>query len=339
MSARPYAPAPLRNGDVVLNHAVGGGDTDEDETAAHGPVLAMVDIAAAVGVRVSGGGGGSDTAKAKVAASKAALAALAADLGSIPGVASVVHTRVAPEAELRSTGSSGRRQAFVKGGRGGGRGGGGRGGGGGGGGGRGGGGRGGGRAVWGSNEGASGGGVNHNANEFDGNGGGGGGGGGGGQVVALHGASTLPMTLRGITFALSAPSFFQTNTAQAEQLAEAVEVACGFSGDNTEVVLDLFCGVGTLGLCVAAKAKHVYGWEVVQAAVDDAKTNAAANGITNATFRQGDLAKLKASLGAKGLSLGGARGKGETADKEPPDLPHPAGPSLSYVFFARTLSR
>ena len=177
----------------------------------------------------------------------------------------MVHTLVAPEAELRSTGSSGRRQHFVKAGRGGGGGGsgsgqwqplqaGGRS--------RGRGGRGGGKAVWGSGEGGGGGGVNHNTNEFDRNGDGGGGGGGGGdQVVALHGASTLPMTLRGITFALSAPSFFQTNTAQAEQLAEAVEVACGFSGDNTEVVLDLFCGVGTLGLCVAAKAKHVYGWE------------------------------------------------------------------------------
>jgi len=66
----------------------------------------------------------------------------------------------------------------------------------------------------------------------------------------------------------------------------------------------------------------------VQAAVDDAKTNAAANGITNATFRQGDLTKLKASLGAKGLSLG----KGETVDKQPPHLPQPAGPSRSNVF-------
>jgi hypothetical protein len=80
MSARPYAPAPLRNEDVAVNHVVGGGDTNEDDAAGHGPVLAMVDIAAAVGVRVSGGGGGSETAKTKVKVTKAALAALAADL-------------------------------------------------------------------------------------------------------------------------------------------------------------------------------------------------------------------------------------------------------------------
>ena len=50
------------------------------------------------------------------------------------------------------------------------------------------------------------------------------------------------MTLRGLTFRLSAPSFFQTNAAQAHRLAAAVEDACGFSGDGTEIVLDLFCG-------------------------------------------------------------------------------------------------
>ena len=71
----------------------------------------------------------------------------------------------------------------------------------------------------------------------------------------LSGAATLPMKLRGVTFALSAPSFFQTNTDQAEKLVAAVEDACGFSGDGTEVVLDLFCGVGTLGLCVGQKGQ------------------------------------------------------------------------------------
>ena len=67
----------------------------------------------------------------------------------------------------------------------------------------------------------------------------------------------------------------------------------GFSGDGTQEVLDLFCDVGALGLCVAKKAKHVFGWEVVPEAVKDAERNAEANGITNATFRRGDLAKLK----------------------------------------------
>ena len=92
-----------------------------------------------------------------------------------------------------------------------------------------------------------------------------------GDVSVLHGPSTIPMTLRGLTFRLSAPSFFQTNAAQAHRLAAAVEDACGFSGDGTEIVLDLFCGVGTLGLCVAHRCAHVYGWEIVPEAVEDAR--------------------------------------------------------------------
>ena len=88
----------------------------------------------------------------------------------------------------------------------------------------------------------------------------------------------------------------------------AVEDACGFSGDNSEVVLDLFCGVGTLGLCVASRAKHVYGWEVVPEAVRDARRNAADNDIANATFRRGDLARLRASLGGGARDLPGLSG-------------------------------
>ena len=141
-------------------------------------------------------------------------------------------------------------------------------------------------------------------------------------MTLLHGAPTLRMRLRGLTFDLSPRSFFQTNSAQAERLVDAVEAACGFEErENEKVVLDLFCGAGALGLSVAHRARSVVGWEVVPEAVRDATANAAANGITNATFRVGDLTKLE-RLAARadppdppGRGLGSARKKKEKREK------------------------
>ena len=90
-------------------------------------------------------------------------------------------------------------------------------------------------------------------------------------------------SLDGLQFELSSASFFQTNTKQAET-GTRVRDACGFSGNKTEIVLDLFCGAGTLGLSVASEASRVMGWEVVPEAVEDAKRNAEINGIVNADF-------------------------------------------------------
>ncbi|EEH59531.1 uncharacterized protein MICPUCDRAFT_31857 [Micromonas pusilla CCMP1545] len=116
------------------------------------------------------------------------------------------------------------------------------------------------------------------------------------QITVLHGPATISITLRGVVFALSVKSFFQTNTKQAEILVESVEEACALTGENTETILDLFCGVGTFGLCLASKARHVYGCEIVPEAVEDAKRNAVANRIENATFWQADLAQLSESM-------------------------------------------
>lgn len=250
--------------------------------------LAVVDIAAAVD--------GAPRGRFGEAAAAAALEALAADLAAVPGVHGVVHTRVEAEPELRRV--EGRHQGWVKGGRGGGAG------------------KGKGRARGAKSGGRGGsGGVGDDASRDDNNPSDGGEGWERGNTTVLQGSPTLPMTLRGVSFSLSAPSFFQTNSEQAERLVAEVEAACGFSGSNTEVVLDLFCGVGTLGLCVASKAKHVYGWEVVPEAVKDAKRNAASNGITNATFRRGDLAKLKSSLpGLGGKAKANRNGGDETTE-------------------------
>ncbi|KAJ7514561.1 hypothetical protein O6H91_23G050100 [Diphasiastrum complanatum] len=113
----------------------------------------------------------------------------------------------------------------------------------------------------------------------------------------LHGVRTITECLRGLSFEISANSFFQTNTAQAEVLYKLVEEACMLRGDCTEVVWDLFCGTGTIGLTLAKRIKHVYGYEIVPEAVADACRNAERNNIHNATFIQGDLNKLTAEFG------------------------------------------
>ncbi|KAH1207525.1 putative RNA methyltransferase CT0009 [Glycine max] len=86
-------------------------------------------------------------------------------------------------------------------------------------------------------------------------------------------------TLRGCTFQISANSFFQTNTYQAEVLYKLIEDCAGVRGDGSEIVLDLFCGTGTIGLTLARSDRHVYGYEVVPQAITDAHLNAKINGI------------------------------------------------------------
>ncbi|KAK1266350.1 hypothetical protein QJS04_geneDACA002513 [Acorus gramineus] len=113
----------------------------------------------------------------------------------------------------------------------------------------------------------------------------------------LYGKSTITDTLRGLKFQISANSFFQTNSYQAEVLYKLVEDFSGLKGDGSEIILDLFCGTGTIGLTLARRVKHVYGYEVVPQAISDACRNAELNGIHNATFIQGDLNKIGDNFG------------------------------------------
>ncbi|MBA0628041.1 hypothetical protein Godav_022824 [Gossypium davidsonii] len=117
------------------------------------------------------------------------------------------------------------------------------------------------------------------------------------EEYTLYGKSTITESLRGLTFQISANSFFQTNSHQAEVLYKLIEDCAGLRGDASEIVLDLFCGTGTIGLTLAKKAKHVYGYEVVAQAVADAHRNAKLNGISNTTFLQGDLNKIDENFG------------------------------------------
>ena len=115
----------------------------------------------------------------------------------------------------------------------------------------------------------------------------------------LWGESCLMDTLCGLTFKLSVPSFYQVNRDHAEVLyGKALEFA-GLTG--AETVLDLYCGTGTITLCMAGKAKKVIGAEIVPAAIRDAEENAVRNHIGNAEFFCGDAADIAAKLEKDGL--------------------------------------
>lgn len=115
----------------------------------------------------------------------------------------------------------------------------------------------------------------------------------------LWGRDWLEETLCGLTFRLSVPSFFQVNRDQTEVLYSRALALAGLSG--TETVLDLYCGIGTVSLCMARKAKRVIGAEIVHQAVEDARNNARRNSLQNAEFFCGDAGAVAKRLAAEGV--------------------------------------
>ena len=121
----------------------------------------------------------------------------------------------------------------------------------------------------------------------------------GDKYRTLFGRNYLMDTLCGLEFKLSMPSFYQVHRDQAEVLyGKALEFA-GLTGNET--VLDLYCGIGTITLCLAKAAKRVIGAEIVPPAIRDAKENALRNHIENAEFFCGDAADIAAKLESDGL--------------------------------------
>ena len=116
----------------------------------------------------------------------------------------------------------------------------------------------------------------------------------------LGGRDHIRERIGGLTFQISANSFFQTNTVQAERLFELVLAAAALDGGET--VIDLYSGTGAISLLLAQRCRWVYGVELAQAAVDDAGLNADANGIANCTFLAGEVRFVLPSLIAKGVT-------------------------------------
>jgi 23S rRNA (uracil1939-C5)-methyltransferase len=109
----------------------------------------------------------------------------------------------------------------------------------------------------------------------------------GGKTELIAGVEKLEEQIGELVVDISAEAFFQTNTEMAEQLYALAVEACEL--DGWERVFDLFCGTGTIGLSLAARAGHVYGLEIAETAVADAIANANRNEISNASFFAGDV--------------------------------------------------
>jgi 23S rRNA (uracil1939-C5)-methyltransferase len=121
----------------------------------------------------------------------------------------------------------------------------------------------------------------------------------GSEEHLLWGREHIIESLGRVDFQVSANSFFQTNTRQAERLFGVVEAACEL--DGTETLLDLYAGTGAISLLLARRVRAVYGIEVAAAAVADAIRNARANGIDNCTFLAGEVRHVLPELMRQGV--------------------------------------
>ena len=120
-----------------------------------------------------------------------------------------------------------------------------------------------------------------------------------GVFRTVWGEDYLADILLGLQFQLSPRSFFQINQPQAECLYEK---ACGYANlTGSEIVLDLYCGTGTITLIMAKDAKQAIGAEIVASAVQDARENAKRNDIKNAEFIIADAAKAAEELYNRGI--------------------------------------
>jgi 23S rRNA (uracil1939-C5)-methyltransferase len=106
------------------------------------------------------------------------------------------------------------------------------------------------------------------------------------KTSVLWGNEVIYDFIGDVKFAISALSFYQVNPVQTKVLYDKALEYTGLDGEET--VIDAYCGIGTISLFLAQKARKVFGVEVVPEAIEDAKRNAELNGITNAEFAAGE---------------------------------------------------
>ncbi|WP_027641801.1 23S rRNA (uracil(1939)-C(5))-methyltransferase RlmD [Enterocloster clostridioformis] len=102
------------------------------------------------------------------------------------------------------------------------------------------------------------------------------------EIVNLYGPGFITDYIGNVKYQISPLSFYQVNPVQTERLYGTALEYAGLTGNET--VWDLYCGIGTISLFLAQKAKKVYGVEIVPQAIEDARRNAEINGIKNAEF-------------------------------------------------------
>ena len=110
------------------------------------------------------------------------------------------------------------------------------------------------------------------------------------ELHTYFGQDHIIETMENLRFKVGPKSFYQTNTEQAYELYKVARAYAGLTGN--ELVYDLYTGTGTIAQFVAAQARQVIGIEYVPEAIEDAKINAAFNGIENTLFFAGDMKKV-----------------------------------------------
>ncbi|PTX60783.1 23S rRNA m(5)U-1939 methyltransferase [Melghirimyces profundicolus] len=115
----------------------------------------------------------------------------------------------------------------------------------------------------------------------------------------LWGEPVIHDTIGPVRFVISPHSFFQVNPAQTEILYEQVKKHAELSGRET--VIDAYCGIGTIALCLAEDAARVFGVESIPQAVEDARHNAALNGIDHASFEAGTAEEVMPRWAEEGI--------------------------------------
>ena len=108
-----------------------------------------------------------------------------------------------------------------------------------------------------------------------------------GSTKLLYGQEFINEKIGDCEFKISANSFFQTNSYQVKTLYDYIVKTANFK--DSDIVYDLYCGAGTIGIYISKFVKKVYGIEIVEDAVKDAKINAKKNNIKNISFYCGDL--------------------------------------------------
>lgn len=120
------------------------------------------------------------------------------------------------------------------------------------------------------------------------------------EIICLWGQAYITDYIGDVKYQISPLSFYQVNPVQTKKLYETALDYAGLTGEET--VWDLYCGIGTISLFLAQKAKHVYGVEIVEAAIADAKNNARINGIDNVTFLVGKAEEVLPEYYERGMS-------------------------------------
>ncbi len=116
----------------------------------------------------------------------------------------------------------------------------------------------------------------------------------GNKNITLFGDGTIKDTIDGLTFAISPETFFQVNPAQTEKLYKTAIEYAGITKDD--ICFDIYCGIGTISLMAARHAKKVYGVEIVEQSIINARENAKNNNISNVQFFAGKAEQVVPKL-------------------------------------------